>query len=223
MPPLIDWAKANMEAIGHDKDYFEGTVLTADALYHGPTNLKKCEAEGIDAYIPDKNFRKRAQGSKIKQQRRGSDIKWFNLKDFRHCKDRDVYICPNGKVLKFLMKATYDGIIYRQYTTDVGDCINCELKARCIRVKEGKRRYLNVPVGSVAGNRSKAMANKVDSKRGRKIYNRRIAIVEPVFSNIRFLKRLDRFSLRGKIKVNIQWLLYCMVHNIEKVTNYGFA
>ena len=50
-----------------------------------------------------------------------------------------------------------------------------------------------------------------------------MAIVEPVFGNIRFLKRLDRFTLRGKIKVNIQWLLYCMVHNKEKVTNYGFA
>ena len=34
--------------------------------------------------------------------------------------------------------------------------------------------------------------------------------------------RMDRLSLRGKIKVNIQWLLYCMVHNIEKVANYGY-
>jgi hypothetical protein len=29
-------------------------------------------------------------------------------------------------------------------------------------------------------------------------------------------KKMDRFSLRGKKKVNIQWLLYCMVHNIGK-------
>jgi transposase len=217
VPPLIDGAKANMAAIGHDEDYFEGSIL------HGPNNLKKCEAEGIDAYIPDKDFRKRAPGSKTKQRRSAWDIKRFRLKDFRHCKDRDVYICPRGKVLKFTTKATYDGIFYRQYVTDASDCMRCELKARCIRVKKGKRKYLNVPVGSVAGNRTKAMADKIDSKRGRKIYNRRMAIVEPVFGNIRFLKRLDRFTLRGKIKVNIQWLLYCMVHNIEKVTNYGFA
>jgi hypothetical protein len=25
----------------------------------------------------------------------------------------------------------------------------------------------------------------------------------------------------GKVKVNIQWLLYCMIHNIEKIANYG--
>ena len=34
---------------------------------------------------------------------------------------------------------------------------------------------------------------------------------------------MDRFTLRGKIKVNIQWLLYCMVHNIGKIANYGYT
>jgi hypothetical protein len=67
------------------------------------------------------------------------------------------------------------------------------------------------------------MIKKIESKEGRKIYPQRIAIVEPVFANIRVQKRMDKFNLRGKIKVNIQWLLYCMIHNIEKVANYGFA
>jgi hypothetical protein len=29
--------------------------------------------------------------------------------------------------------------------------------------------------------------------------------------------------LRGRIKINIQWMLYCMVHNIEKLVNYGIV
>ena len=29
--------------------------------------------------------------------------------------------------------------------------------------------------------------------------------------------------VRGKIKVNIQWMLYCMVHNMGKIMSYGFA
>ena len=52
----------------------------------------------------------------------------------------------------------------------------------------------------------------MDTDRGREIYPHRIKIAEPVFANIRTQKQLDRFTLRGKIKVNIQWLLYCMVH-----------
>jgi hypothetical protein len=48
-------------------------------------------------------------------------------------------------------------------------------------------------------------------------------MLEPVFANIRINKRLDRFTVRGKIKVNIEWLLYCLIHNIEKVLNSGLA
>ena len=78
-------------------------------------------------------------------------------------------------------------------------------------------------MGMVPGNLLKAMAQKVDTERGREIYHQRIGIAEPVFANIRAVKGLDRFTLRGRIKVNIQWVLYCMVHNIGKIMSYGFA
>jgi hypothetical protein len=47
--------------------------------------------------------------------------------------------------------------------------------------------------------------------------------VEPVFANIRHNKRLIRFNHRGREKVNTQWNLYCMVHNIEKLAKTGYA
>ena len=80
-----------------------------------------------------------------------------------------------------------------------------------------------MPIGTVGTNFSKQMVAKIDTEQGRKIYPQRLAIIEPIFANIRVHKRLDRFTLRGKAKVNIQWLLYCMVHNMEKILNYGFA
>jgi hypothetical protein len=67
------------------------------------------------------------------------------------------------------------------------------------------------------------MVEKIETEQGCKIYPQRLAIAEPAFANIRVNKRLDRFSLRGKIKVNIQWLMFCLVHNIEKILNYGMA
>jgi len=47
-------------------------------------------------------------------------------------------------------------------------------------------------------------------------YADRIQIVEPVFADIRYCKGLNRFTLRGNEKVNGQWLLYCIVHNLGK-------
>jgi len=51
----------------------------------------------------------------------------------------------------------------------------------------------------------------------------RFATVEPVFGNLRHNKRLTRFTLRGRAKVDGQWKLYCMMHNIEKLAHHGYG
>ena len=106
----------------------------------------------------------------------------------------------------------------RRYVADREDCGQCEMRARCIAEKV-RRRNLLVPLGGVPRNLLREMADKVDPERGRGIYHQRIGIAEPVFANIRAVKGLDRFTLRGKIKVNIQWMLYCMVHKIGKIVS----
>ncbi len=32
-------------------------------------------------------------------------------------------------------------------------------------------------------------------------------------------KGMNKFTLRGQEKVNTQWQMYCLVHNIEKLRN----
>ena len=222
IPPVLDGARENMRAIGCGDDYFVGKTLTADSNYHSPANLKKCEEEGLDAYIPDKRFRRRDPRfhDEHRQRQRRSDR--LTLADFRYEEERDEYLCPKGGVFRLQVKGTVvDGTIYRRYSHEGEGCKGCELKARCVKGKKAKRSSVMVPVGSVIGNLSKAMAAKVDSEKGRRIYHRRIAIAEPVFANIRTWKAMNRFTVRGKIKANIQWLLYCMVHNIGKILNYG--
>ena len=65
------------------------------------------------------------------------------------------------------------------------------------------------------------MKRRLDTPEGRAQYGRRFATVEPVFGNLRANKRLDRFTLRGRTKVDAQWKLYCLVHNIEKLAHHG--
>ena len=65
------------------------------------------------------------------------------------------------------------------------------------------------------------MRAKIDTAEGRQIYSRRLGIVEPVFANLAAQKGMNRSTLRGRVKVNIQWRLYCVVHNLEKIGKYG--
>jgi len=224
LSPMIDGAKENIKKIGQQEDYFEDKILAADSNYHNQTTLKKCQEEKLDAYIPDLKFRNRDSRFATRPKKTPKKSKKFILEDFEHDETNDQYICPNGKILKLkVRKHEQDHNIYRQYMSDMKDCSQCSLKSRCFHNKNAKRRTLEIRIGASESNYSKVMSEKVDSDKGRKIYPHRMAIVEPVFANIRTQKRTDHFTLRGKSKVNIQWMLYCMVHNIEKIMNYATA
>ena len=224
LAPMVDAAKENLKEIGQAEDYFEDKIFTADTNYHNQSTLEKCHEEKLDAYIPDLKFRTRDIRFATQDRYQPKKRKKFVLQDFKYDKKEDCYICPNGKILRLKVKElTQNRNIYRRYMADAKDCSRCSLTSRCISRKNAKRRSLDVPIGAEENNFSKAMLEKVDSEKGRKIYPQRMAIVEPVFANIRTQKRMDRFTLRGKIKVSIQWMLYCMVHNIEKIKNYATA
>jgi transposase len=222
VPPMLDGAMENLNKIGLSRDYFKGTTFTADSGYHSKMNIQKCMDEEIDAYIPDKRFRTRDPRFK---GRKGRSVRThYGLQDFRYDEESDQYECPNGKMLSLKERNHVStGNLYRVYRPQEHDCMECEVKWKCIYGKGRGPKNLMVPIGPDGNNLTKVMIEKIESEKGRRIYPQRMAIVEPVFANIRTHKRLDRFTLRGKIKVNIQWLLYCMVHNIGKIANYGFA
>jgi transposase len=222
LEPMLEGAKKDLQAIGHSQDYFKGKILTADTNYHSHNNLEKCIEEEVDAYIPDLKFRTRDRRFETQKRHQPQKAKLFKRKDFKHDQANDQYICPYGKRLKLKVKSVIaNRVIYKRYLSNEADCRDCSLKQRCIRGKKGNCRQLDVPISITKDNYSKAMAAKIDSEKGRRVYPQRIAIVEPVFANIRTHKQMNRFTLRGKVKVNIQWLLYCMVHNMGKIMRYA--
>ena len=106
------------------------------------------------------------------------------------------------------------------------DCVPCERRHECLRTPEKTQTR---QVSFLQGKRDEQedhtdrMKQKIDSDTGREMITRRFATVEPVFGNLRGNKRLHRFTLRGKAKVDGQWKLYCMMHNIEKLANHGYG
>jgi transposase len=222
--PMVEGAKATVQAIGLPADYFEGRLFSADSNYHSEGNLKKCAGEKLDAYIPDPHFRARDPRFATQGRHKPHTAETFTLADFTYDKEHDRYTCPSGKVLKLEARRHKIGNnIYRRYEADEVDCAACPLREKCLQHAETRRKHLAVYVEPAHTTLSQQMITKIDTPEARKIYGQRLAIVEPVFGNIRSQKRLDRLTLRGKIKVNIQWMLYCMVHNIEKIVHYGRA
>jgi hypothetical protein len=61
------------------------------------------------------------------------------------------------------------------------------------------------------------MKRKLQTQVGRRIYAMRKAIVEPVFGQIKQARGFRQFLLRGLEKVQREWALVCLTHNILKL------
>ena len=96
----------------------------------------------------------------------------------------------------------------------------CDFSKRCLS-KKAERKSLNIPVEGSPPTILQRMRDRIDTDEAKHEYSKRMGIVEPVFGNIRHNKKLNRFNYRTREKVNWQWLLFCLVHNIEKIGRYG--
>jgi transposase len=230
LEPMLAGAKKNVAAIGKDETYFQGKQLTADSNYHSFNNLSVCQSEKIDAYIPDIQFRKRdprfADQQRFKKgghgrQRPAPKPRLFSVADFSFDATKQVYRCPQGKELtchahnQVNRYRTYD-----VYHARVQDCAACPVRSRCLSKTTASRRYLSVPLPTQP-NLIDAMKAKIDTDQGKQIYARRLGIVEPVFANICVHKRMHRFTVRTKLKVDVQWRLFALVHNLGKIHTFG--
>jgi hypothetical protein len=228
---MLEGGKKNLTAIGKEPTYFEGKQLTADSNYHSFNSLTFCKDQKIDAYIPDIQFRKRDprfadqqrfQDGVHGRQRPNPKPQLFSVSDFSFDATKQVYFCPHGKELtchahnQINRYRTYD-----VYHARVEDCAACPLRSRCLSKSDTSRRYLSIQVATQQPNLIDAMKAKIATELGKRIYARRLGIVEPVFANICVHKRMHRFTLRSKSKVDVQWRLFALVHNIGKIHTFG--
>jgi transposase len=219
------------------------TVFTADAGYHSKAGLEHLHKHGVKAFIADNSYRQRderyaeqdahkAKGSALhdKSQKRAKadKPKLFGPDDFCWNQDTNICICPAGKRLHGNgSNCTIKGYEAVKFTGAKQDCVPCKWRHQCLRKPETTQtRQVAFLLGKRPSDVPDVLADmrqRIDSDEGKQMITRRFATVEPVFGNLRYNKRLSRFTLRGKTKVDGQFKLYAMMHNIEKFAGSGYA
>lgn len=232
MAPMLEETRKNLEAAGFEAP-LEGKIVSADTGYYSIENLEACEDEKVDAYVPDQQFRKRdvrfkdagrhRRSTDKRHEKYKSKKRYFDVSDFKMDEETGNLVCPAGKELYFRNRRDADpqGYKFDAYMALKEDCSRCKLRSKCLRNPNTLQRQVHILYEKPKCTVTEIMKKKIDTPEGRKIYSKRLGIVEPVFGNIRACKKMDRFTLRGRVKVGIQWKLYCLVHNIEKILNYG--
>jgi transposase len=246
LAPLIEATRKGFAELEPGKDVFAHTKVTADSGFHSNAVIAAVEATGADAYVADRDYRRRepafADAARHKQRnkkeralrrkrqreaRENTKPGLFTLRDFLYDEQNGRCICPAGhKLYNAGKNMLFNGYRVTRFKAPLTACRGCHLRQQCLRHPDRTlQRQLTIikhQEGPAPKRRSKRngaterMRWKFDTPLGREIYSRRMGTVEPVFANLQN-KGMRRFTLRGQHKVSAQWKLFTMVHNIEKV------
>jgi hypothetical protein len=67
------------------------------------------------------------------------------------------------------------------------------------------------------------MRRVIASDAGGELYRRRQGMIEPVFAQVKFNRKIDRFQRRGRSAVRSEWRLIAATHNLLKLHNHQIA
>ena len=129
--------------------------------------------------------------------------------DFSFDKERDVYVCPNGKLLR-TTGTVIDGNTLR-YRASKFDCDGCASKMQCCPRTPARQipRDLNEDARDVARALAKTEAFE-QSRRNRKR-------VEMLFAHLKRILRLGRLRLRGPRGAQDEFTLAAIAQNLRRL------
>lgn len=183
--------------------------LTADAGYGSEENFEFMENNLIEAYVKYNYF-------DIEQYDNGAAKGEFHPDNLYYNKSLNCYFCPMGQPMTFIGNKTSKTrtgykITLSQYQAQ--NCSGCPLHGRCHK-RKGNR---IIEVSHRANELKTKARERLVSEKGIIHRKRRPVDVEPVFGMIKNNSGFKRFNLRGIDKVNIEFGLIALAHNLKKI------
>lgn len=137
----------------------------------------------------------------------------YDAENFIYDKEKDEYICPENKRLKFLSDR-FDKTAQKSFKLYKGQsCEDCPMQKYCTKSKRGIRYLKRYPYEE---ERRKLKA-KMKTKKAKEIYRRRKETVEPVFGDIKENKGMVNFLTKGLKKARIEFNLVCIGSNLRRM------
>lgn len=193
----------NFEASYHK----QSKIVVADSGYGSEQNYEWMEDKQIEAYVKYNYFHK--------EQKRAWKKNPFASQNLFYNKDKEFFICPMGqRLINIGQKKSKSDLGYISTLTryQAQNCNGCPLRGLCHKSKNNRIIEINYKLNQY---RKKAR-ERLLSELG--IYHRGKRCIEPeaVFAQIKHNNQWNRFRLRGLEKVNIEFTLVAIAHNLRK-------
>lgn len=182
--------------------------ITADAGYGSEQNYQWMEDKHIAAYVKYGHF-DRDQNHTLRSR------KPYSTDKLAYDPQKDLYYCPAGQPMNKIhtrRHITKNGFRQQLSVYQAKNCEGCPLRSECHQQKVNRIIEVNHNL-----NRLKQQAGKrLKTKKGIGKRKQRCYDTEPVFGNIKHNHHFKRFMLRGVQKVNVEFGLLALAHNLRK-------
>jgi hypothetical protein len=135
----------------------------------------------------------------------------FSRLYFTYDAERDVYICPNRRLLR-TTGTVHDGRV-RNYLSQSGECRVCELKERCTRAPFRK---IARDINEEARDHTRALMQTPEFAKSRDERKK----VEMRFAHLKTHLRFERMRLRGLSGARDEFHLAAIVQNLKTLANH---
>ena len=184
-----------------------GTVV-ADAGYGSEQNYQYAENENIEAFIKYNYFHK--------EQKRSYRNNLFLSSNLHYNEKENYIVCPMGQHMRFIGIANKRSELGYKYSVSVyqaTNCNDCPMRGQCYKGINSRKIELNHQLIKYR----KQAKEKLLSEQG--LYHRSMRPIEPeaVFGHIKFNNKFNRFTLRGLAKVEVEFGLVAISHNLRKI------
>jgi hypothetical protein len=182
--------------------------VIADAGYGSEENYEMMEQKQIDAYVKYNYFHK--------EQKRAQKQNPFLVQNLYYNESENYFVCPMGQKLKHTgqgERKSRNGFISQVDYYEAKRCEGCPLRGMCHKSIGNKKIEINHKL-----NEYKAKAREMlTSERGLFHRRKRPIEVEAVFGQLKSNNKFSRFTLRKMDKVNIEFGLMSIGHNLRKL------
>jgi len=182
--------------------------INGDSAYGSEENYDYIAKHNIGNYLKYNTFHL--------EQKRAFQNDEFRTENLRYDDDKDEFVCPAGVKLKYQgtkPNKTGNGYISQRRIYKAESCSGCQLRERCHKSEEDRQIRISFRLKKF---KEQARQN-LFSEKGRELRSRRGIEVESVFGHIKHNRGFRRFMLRGLDKVNIEFGLLSIAHNMLKV------
>ena len=186
---------------------------SGDAGYGSEENYAWLEKHGLGNYFKYNTFHQEQHPPRKPEL---LEKLRFKSTSFPYDQAKDEFICPAQHPMVYVETQPYkskNGFVSERRIYECSDCSSCPLKPKCTKA-QGNRR---IQVGFELRRYRQQAKDNLLSEQG--IALRQLRSIEPetVFGDIKHNMGFRRFMLRGLKKVDVEWGLVCMAHNMRKL------